>query len=678
MSKNIFKTFVRSYLDKLNKTIIPYQYKATKELYENVSIFVEEYVKQHPNTANAIFGNGVIATTFENNMSHLSDIFNIFSHLDMSTMDSKMTDVPYIINNVIQDIDSVTTHDNINDNDVRVMKDNIFKYMNGKQIDYILNNYKYTNTEFNIKDPIYGKLVKDITIDELLLKIENNKLYLYNDPYGQELLRNVNEYKNKKMTIKDFVGRYNDIISNLAERHDLPSKYFIGKYVKTICNNIFIADHNIVDKLRVLRHIINSDYGSRASDAAFDDIIFYILVITNQIFTSEYVVYEYMTKNIATFYANIMKSIIDDDITFFKNYYTVTISKLYDFMNQMASMLNVNDRINIRKCDGEIASRFLLFNYFKPLLDHYNASKSDTISIYARINNIDNTSNKMFTTNDNKTLHISPKLATDINTIEFTKILDSTQYPDNGDISKYMLLDTHLSQGTGQAIITLGYSGVGKTYTLFGNDGMLQSTLNNISNLKYIKFCLFEINGLNHEIYHYDIVPTKSDLKIKNVNVIKPDQTKQFVENDTKYVTISNVLISDVFKNYNKFMRDIDMIRNREKRNGNIMIYDFRLGIGLQSDPNGDKEVALILIDLPNIHKNKDMMELIKYIISRDLGESIMVNILKSYFDVIKNYKFLYLLGNYEDENRIEYNHQYDLLKEMKSLIDAIMQINKH
>ena len=89
-----------------------------------------------------------------------------------------------------------------------------------------------------------------------------------------------------------------------------------------------------------------------------------------------------------------------------------------------------------------------------------------------------------------------------ISSIKFTEVFDSTQFPGNDDISKYMQIASRLKDGYGVCLITYGYSGTGKSYTLFGKQdkdgtvqGLLQSTLGKLDQLDKVYFRLFEIYG---------------------------------------------------------------------------------------------------------------------------------------------------------------------------------------
>ncbi len=98
--------------------------------------------------------------------------------------------------------------------------------------------------------------------------------------------------------------------------------------------------------------------------------------------------------------------------------------------------------------------------------------------------------------------------------IQFTEVFDTRQYAHNEDISRYMNLASRLSTGNGICLITYGYSGTGKTYTLFGKidegkeiKGLLQSTLSQLNGLIGVHFRLFELYGygFSHPDYWVNI-----------------------------------------------------------------------------------------------------------------------------------------------------------------------------
>jgi len=92
--------------------------------------------------------------------------------------------------------------------------------------------------------------------------------------------------------------------------------------------------------------------------------------------------------------------------------------------------------------------------------------------------------------------------------IKFKRIYDSEKFPDASVISNYMSLASNIMQGNGTMLMTYGYSGTGKSFTMFGKStggdniqGILQSTLQSFSNKIY--FRTYEIYGLGTRFNSY-------------------------------------------------------------------------------------------------------------------------------------------------------------------------------
>lgn len=89
--------------------------------------------------------------------------------------------------------------------------------------------------------------------------------------------------------------------------------------------------------------------------------------------------------------------------------------------------------------------------------------------------------------------------------IDVERIYDPVDFPEADIISNYMSLAANIKNGRGTCIMTYGYSGVGKTASLFGSGGskgILQTTLDQLAGNK-IYFRTFEIYGLgtSHNFY---------------------------------------------------------------------------------------------------------------------------------------------------------------------------------
>jgi hypothetical protein len=474
--------------------------------------------------------------------------------------------------------------------------------------------------------------------------------------------------------------------------------------------------------------------------------LFFVSIITNQLFAKTCIIYEYIGRGTIAFYNRILKSIIEKiylrdpspHIEYLKRDHWATIQILHYFLDILETEMRSEQIIDIRACTDETnASLFLLFNYFKTILDEYNATFQDKLTIYARINDIKaneldpdiDIDNKIFISDCERKMHNDkgyhkfamsgnklqnqkdkmkqndiwkekvlnekynetvvqkqlqskkidlglmyvridddevPKLCDGfynpennnnlvrgIQSIRFTEVFDSVQHRENKDISKYMSMATQLSQGNGIALLTYGYSGTGKTYTLFGNSerrtsGLLQSTLTTITNLKKINFRIYEIYGhgvpypfywkepdnstrldkISHQLFSYDLHPLPTGLEFRKVEMITAEKThiNDFVEakmGDTrgKYVEINTENVDNMFKTFDIFVTKIEECRQNEtldaiKLNSHlpehfrrrvrgtpnnpvssrsVLIFDFKLTLFDKED----EPVQFLIVDLP-------------------------------------------------------------------------------
>lgn len=384
---------------------------------------------------------------------------------------------------------------------------------------------------------------------------------------------------------------------------------------------------------------------------------FLTLVSTNQLFTSYYVIYKYMNRGILMFYQRILEGIIEKmkrsnltpEILYLKKYHFITIFVLKNFIDSLINLIKDKDQIiDIDKCGEREKNCFTLLNYFKNILESYNEIFQSKITIWSRINNIGKTNidKNVFVSDmelkinseekaDPKIMKVFKERCTDlgveeINNYKFTEVFDSTNFTENGDISKYMTLDAQLSKGKGVALMTYGYSGTGKTYTLFGKssenkDGLLQSTLDGVIGLKKVNFRLFEVYGyglsfssywksevnprislldkIKHEVIKYNLNLGDNEIKVFNNEKISGANIKKFINDTTTYLEIDGLRATEIFKNFDNFIDSIDSIRMKDGRirdtpnnivsSRSILIYDFQLDIGLE------KPVTFLIVDLP-------------------------------------------------------------------------------
>jgi hypothetical protein len=397
-----------------------------------------------------------------------------------------------------------------------------------------------------------------------------------------------------------------------------------------------------------------------------------------------------------------------------KKYYNVVIRRLGNFLESISNFMKEStDLIDIRNIDNtssEIRNNMILLNYFKPIIETYNEAFQAQITIYARLNDIVGEidyNSKVFVSDhemlkaigcnfkslgnrdaveqadlkkqcaknqDNTVMggnssimwvrDLACKAKNVENTIKgqdsnfdrffkFTEVFDTVNFPENSDISKYMTLETQLAKKKGVSVLTYGYSGTGKTYTLFGNNekqGVLQSTLVGINGLYKVKFRLFEIygrgfsydfywndrdakksriNDIDHKIFHYNLDIVGSDIKVKNgeddvISIEAKDFSDYINEKDLtdpldkKCVSINSKDIQKVFSNFSKFTESIDKYRkgegkspvknikriretpNNPESSRSILVYDFKLYVGTEKDTEDEKDaVKFLIVDLP-------------------------------------------------------------------------------
>lgn len=330
-------------------------------------------------------------------------------------------------------------------------------------------------------------------------------------------------------------------------------------------------------------------------------------------------------------------------------------------LNEMESLIDVNFS------QGKIRYMLFTFNTFKDLLDAYRSQKLPSVSVYIRINDWGKKpDNYVFTRNkgnsqimnvnvDNcglldKRLSVSREeskrqfneaeyLYNKIKSIKVEEVYDTQNFKDNGVISKYMSLPVQLSQKKGIMLVTYGYSGTGKTFSLFGNgtiNGLLQTTLLEIRGQSKIYFRIYELYSMGvqynfywenpekiyQRLYTYNLKTTNGKLKVKSVNEKKTfgdiknfiKEVEKFKEKDFSDINSYIEIDYSIFKNFSDFTSIIDLVRekkhptvsqpkdfpcrikptaNNPVSSRSILIYDFQIVL------NDGTVVPFVIVDLP-------------------------------------------------------------------------------
>ena len=407
----------------------------------------------------------------------------------------------------------------------------------------------------------------------------------------------------------------------------------------------------------------------------------YIQVI---LLKQNYTIYQNISRGMVNYYYKEIKKINDlfkskkmsnIILYFYKNHY-INIQILINFFKILdenwkgeykdgTNLLDESEKNKsrlelLKSTDEKFKLGVFVFNMFKNIIDAYLMTNNVPVAVYLRINDYSKgPSIKTFVKNDginiNGTLNFdnfknckdtddiviksTPKIDLDnldkfkdkIKDITFKQIYDPEGFNDNTTLALYMGLPNFLSLQKSILFITYGYSGVGKTFTLFGGlntdkigrlDGILQKTLQSITEKEEIRMRTFEIYGLalpyksywqnkkpedfNHLIhtYEYDsetLTNIKSDKKTGHEMTTYLKDIEILDDFGGSYKPISSEQISEFYN----FTDNIDKIRESEGRikktinnpqsSRSIMVYEFK--IKLSSNPS--KFVSFIVMDLP-------------------------------------------------------------------------------
>jgi hypothetical protein len=391
--------------------------------------------------------------------------------------------------------------------------------------------------------------------------------------------------------------------------------------------------------------------------------------------------YHNISKGTVDYYYKLLKKLADliDNpiertnpiIMYFYMYHFVTINFLKNFLKKLYEswlqlqltpnfrFLIMNDKNEFNHFSSKIRLGFFILNLFVDIMDNYQSIAGSSVGVYLRINDqLEQTTysffapnnerlsgkldiNKMFKCNkqDVKTIQNTdqemknefPVWVNEFNKIKFNNIFDKAEFPDNNTLAKYMALPNTLSKGKSIVLMTYGYSGVGKTFTMFGgglgSPGVLQTTLQTISGSEFICMRTYEIYGTampynsywqkiyedaaekrkmpayNHVLYSY----TRKDdtMNIYMQKIDNPEQIKQYLDLIKAEASEGYSVINDDFiSKFNIFTAAVDTIRTKEGRikatvnnpqsSRSIMVYEFKIKLQQQQ-----KLVKLVIIDLP-------------------------------------------------------------------------------
>jgi hypothetical protein len=437
--------------------------------------------------------------------------------------------------------------------------------------------------------------------------------------------------------------------------------------------------------------------------------VYLMLIATSQLYTESYVIINYINYGIINYYLKLINDIIkkiDSDnselsIQYLSKYHYITLQMFKGFFEYIKTEIirsyppNMTSKklqyksvfIDINNCSDDIKKYFYIFNHFKSILDTYKNMFASKISVYCRLNDYedqyncgllkqpnselvfyastkDDENNLLFINtngcpifdtfeyNEFKQKFDKLKKNNDIYQISFTEVTDTYNFPHNEDLSTYMGMTPKLLTGQSIMMLTYGYSGTGKSHTLFGSsklvtykcnnvssqidpsNGLLLGTLANMDNLQYVKLRIFELYGygvgytfywgeasdIHQHIYAYALSSEGQRLVLENIpnnpKTVNPNKIQKYA-NEAKtpdiakqssegygYYTIKSAQIGDFFGNFDKLVQDIEKIREKSGRvrqtpnnpvsSRSILVFDFQLRIS-----GVDEYTSFVIVDLP-------------------------------------------------------------------------------
>jgi hypothetical protein len=603
---------------------------------------------------------------------------------------------------------------NISDNDKRfdLIKEEISNF--NTKIDSLRVKLEQENTEMEEEIKAYNDMIEFAYVKGEL------KTYTVKDFENMRVSR-TRTIRNNFLQYQATGGKLS-VISMLADNIVNLNKKNKNRKMQTGGNLVLdsaISTKKKLDDLYSLidKHQKNTQIANENNKYMTGHIIYLMSISNGKLFQGNNYVYDYIGKSMINFY----NSVIDDILKIYKkggkdkdaeipdfvfSRDKVTLIKLNKFLSVINQKIKPDDVISINECTGETHNRFILLNYYKHILEDFKAKKLNKITMYARINDIKGLINpevnpetfeeqKLFMsdverfewetkklikdpkTSDPKIMRVNvnacsalanKKLTIEENDLKFrfTEVFDSYQYQDNNSLAQYMGLNSLLTKKTekpeqknGVVLMTYGYSGTGKTYTLFGKEktsGILQSTLSTIKNLEQVYFRLYEVYGyglpyphywgendkekideekidkkkrnnkISHKIFQYKLDDSPDILHFNEIIQNSGKKLSAFIEDydtDTKetYKKISSNNIDEIFNKFSDFMDIVEkfrenkdeslgekykIIQNERRRirdtNNNIvssrsiLIYDFFIKF---KEDNNIKEVPFLIVDLP-------------------------------------------------------------------------------
>lgn len=626
-------------LEELTNMIQSYNkdYKKKVHSFENVKL-KQEFTK--------IIESKKLSITEENFTQELLKLFNFLNSIESKTHQELNGQFKNNIETIKKLMKSVTEFNETIDLYTKNLS-NAFLTFNYNKIIVLQEKEKKAVYSYTVK---YTDTVEE-DINDTVINSFNNFM---NTVVTRQIVDNsfISKVNRQYMETNNQMQQIQNIINNTQNK--------VGGNITTI-DNINIINNNLINIIKLIKDLKLLVYKSIESVKRYREFrrqigyfsLYFELIISTYGQKENVTRYRYINKGIIQFNLSIIKTILkkikqgnkSKPIQYFEYYHYITLITLEHAFEYIIKNIKTEDIMDIYSCSGDLLKALLIFIHFDQILVSYNLIFQNDVMIYARINDWDtqdikwtDDAKRMFIKDKddarvlvvqqdvcNKKLNSLNSINLNKTTFRFNEVFDTIEFKDNPVISKYMTLEDKISRNTGIMLITYGYSGTGKTFTLFGNNekqGIMQSTLGNVTDLKKLSFRVYEYYGIGVQYPHYWAENKKVYKKIfgyplelatykdkeKNIPYIKvfepyeystEEKISSFINKDELFLELDT---TDVLKTFNKTIETIDNIRKKNGRiiktpnnpesSRSIIVYEFQCMVDKQYIP-------LIIIDLP-------------------------------------------------------------------------------
>ncbi len=477
--------------------------------------------------------------------------------------------------------------------------------------------YYYQIIEMFIKLTKYKSLYNDFKAQAkkfniLYIQLYNHQLYISN--YIQLVLLS-EKYQVYEYASRGTVNFYRSITRNILEKCEDPKTVQTNSVIKYFYKYHYVTLKLLNSFLDELRTNWRTDFNFRNEDPIQKEKnknLSRLVVIPSD---PSIVHTDKMRKGLFIF--NLFKDILDS--------YASTLSSpvaVYLRINDFSGQVGMNpNKLEIFKKDAERPERFIMDDLKKCSIDIPAVRQSTPLSEHG---NLDSYIKKF-------------------ERIEFNEIFDSAGFGENDVLAMYMGIPNYLSKGQSIMMITYGYSGVGKTFTLFGvnnpgnvRPGILQKALQSIQDKEQIFMRTYEIYGraLPYKSWWKDLKPEQYDHKIfkytlddnmgadveelsgiemlEYLRKIKENNSETYDIISDEQITKFDQFVGNIDDNHRVPSGRIKKTVNNPQSSRSIMVYEFKIKL------TSGKYVRFVVMDLPGkedikssyVYPNKSQAEL--------------------------------------------------------------------